>query len=327
MAAFKCSTIGGWHNRLYKKTNSMNLPLCILTLAQIVASGSTAAPAPNPSITINLRQPGKPISPDLFGIFFEDLNYAADGGLYAELIQNRSFEYSPGDHKDWNSLTGWELIQREGAKGSVSVEEKQPLNANNPHYAVLNIETGGAGVGLQNNGFDGIVIKAGDKYDFSVFARQLDGTGASLTLRLESKTGELLGEATLPSTKPTWTRASATIQAKKGADDAHLVLLGKGKGRIALDMVSLFPRKTFHDHPNGLRPDLAQVIADIHPKFMRFPGGCLAHGDGLDNISAGKTPLARSSARLSATSGGIIRRPVSAISSTSNSAKIEAGVC
>jgi len=269
----------------------MILPLCILTLAQIIASGSASTPATDTSININLSQPGKAISPDLFGIFFEDLNYAADGGLYAELVQNRSFEYSPGDHKDWNSLTGWELIQREGAKGSVSVDDKEPLNANNPHYAVLNIETGGGGVGLQNAGFDGIVLKEGEKYDFSVFARQLDGPGTPLTLRLESKEGELLGEAILPSTKPTWAKASASIQVKKSADDAHLVLLGKGKGRVALDMVSLFPQKTFHNRPNGLRADLAQVVADIHPKFMRFPGGCLAHGDGLDNIYRWKNTI------------------------------------
>src|SRR5204863_3567196 len=98
-------------------------------------------------LTIDLTQSGKPISPDLVGIFFEDLNYAADGGLYAELIQNRSFDYSAADQKDWTSLTAWKLVQREGAQGSVAVETSSPLNAINSSYAVLTVENRGAGIG------------------------------------------------------------------------------------------------------------------------------------------------------------------------------------
>jgi len=255
--------------------------LCsILLNSMILAAGAESAT----TLTIQTDEPSKVISPDLFGIFFEDISYAADGGLYAELIQNRSFEYSPNDNKRWNSLTCWDLVQRGGAKGSVEVQDNAPLNANNPHYAVLSFESGAGEVGLQNIGFDGIVLKQGEKYDFSLFAKQLAGTPGSLQVRLESKTGELLGEATLPPLKSGWQKYSITIQASNSADSARLVLLSRQKGKVALDMVSLFPQKTFHNRPNGLRADLAQVIADIHPKFMRFPGGCLTHGDGLDNI-------------------------------------------
>ena len=225
----------------------------------------------------------KAISPDLFGIFFEDLNWAADGGLYGELVQNRSFDYSSVDREEWTALTAWTLVQRNNGQGSVTVETAAPLNDKNPHYAVLSVETAGD-VGLQNEGFDGIPVKAGEHYDFSLFARQLDGLAQPMTVRLESKTGALLGEATLPTPSKDWKKLTASITAKETVPDARLVVLATGTGRIALGMISLFPQKTFHNRPNGLRADLAQVIADLHPKFMRFPGGCLAHGDGLGNI-------------------------------------------
>ena len=227
---------------------------------------------------------GKRISPDLVGIFFEDLSYAADGGLYAELIQNRSFDYSDADHAGWTPLTAWQLVQRDGAQGSVAVESAQPLNAVNSSYAVLTVEKPGGGVGLQNEGFGGIPVKSGERYDVSLFARQLAGSAAPLTVRLESKTGTLLAEARLPAPTANWKKASAVLAPTVTDTAARLVVLAGGPGKVALDMVSLFPEKTFHNRPNGLRADLAQVIADLKPKFVRFPGGCLVHGDGIDNI-------------------------------------------
>lgn len=260
----------------------MTFPKTLALLAATIPLGLTAH-AQTTTVTVTTSA-GKAISPDLVGIFFEDLNYAADGGLYAELVQNRSFDYSAAEQKDWNSLTAWRLVQRDGAQGSVAVETASPLNAVNSSYAVLTVEKRGAGIGLQNDGFDGIPVKAGNTYAFSLFARQLAGTGAPLTVRLESKTGALLAEATLPAPGTDWKKASATLQPKETDNEARLVVLASAPGRLALDMVSLFPEKTFHNRPNGLRPDLAQTVADLHPKFMRFPGGCLVHGDGLANI-------------------------------------------
>jgi alpha-L-arabinofuranosidase len=253
------------------------LPLAVISL---LIPGLHGQPT---SITVQVG-PGKPISADLVGIFFEDLSYAADGGLYAELVQNRSFDYSSTDHVGWTPLTAWELVQRGGGQGSVAVETAQPLNAVNTSYAVLTIGNPGGGVGLQNDGFDGIAIKAGDRYDISLFTRQIAGTAAPLTVRLESKGGTLLAEARLPAPTATWKKVSSVLTPTATDADAHLIVLAGGPGKVALDMVSLFPEKTFHNHPNGLRPDLAQVIADLHPKFVRFPGGCLVHGDGIDNI-------------------------------------------
>jgi alpha-L-arabinofuranosidase len=230
-------------------------------------------------ILIQADQP-KSISPDLFGIFFEDINYAADGGLYAELIQNRSFEYSTADNPDWNFFTAWELLQKSGTC-SISMGTEAPIHPNNPHYLVLHV---GGETGLRNTGFDGIVINAGETYNLSLFARSLGGTVSPITVRLESRTGDMLGEAVLPPPTGEWTRYTVSLQATDSDRHGRFSLLVSGTGSLALDVISLFPQNTFHDRPNGLRADLAQVIADLKPKFMRFPGGCLAHGDGLDNM-------------------------------------------
>ncbi|PTX94884.1 alpha-N-arabinofuranosidase [Spartobacteria bacterium LR76] len=236
------------------------------------------------SVKVDAVSQGKPISPDLVGIFFEDLSNAADGGLYAELVQNRDFEYTSADRAGWNPLTSWELVEREGGSGMLAIASSDPLNSATPHYAELTVESQSGLVGLQNEGFDGIPVQTGERYDISMFTRRIDGAGFPITVRLESATGKLLGEVRLPAPKESWTKSGATITANSPDDRAHLVILTSGPGRTALDFISLFPEKTFRNRANGLRADLAQVIADLKPKFMRFPGGCLVHGDGLGNI-------------------------------------------
>lgn len=235
-------------------------------------------------MTVQVDSRGKSISPDLIGIFFEDINYAADGGLYPERVQNRSFEYSRGDNRDWNSLTTWQLLQSGPDLASVTVETEQPLNANNPHYAVLTAKQPGSRNGLRNEGFDGIAVKAHEKFNVSLFARVFSGNPESITVRVETSAGELLGQADLTHLDTAWTKHTAVIETNADEANARLVVLVTGSGVIGLDMISMFPQDTFKDRPNGLRTDLAQVIADLKPKFIRFPGGCLAHGDGLENM-------------------------------------------
>ncbi|MBI1387181.1 MAG: alpha-N-arabinofuranosidase [bacterium] len=240
---------------------------------------------------IQTSEPGKSISPDLFGVFFEDLNYAADGGLYAELIQNRSFEYSPTEQPDWHPLKFWELQKYGGGDGTVTVAEMRPICENNPQYVLLTVLSPGDGVGIANSGYDGIPLKAGESYEASFWAYQafmgrMWGRGDNskpmpVTVRLESKNGEIVAEASMQVQGREWRRVSTTLRPARTVDDARLVLLAHETGGIALDMISLFPEKTFHNHPNGLRADLAQTIADLKPKFMRFPGGCLVHGPGV----------------------------------------------
>ncbi len=243
------------------------------------------------TIAIHATGPGKPISPDLFGIFFEDLNYAADGGLCAELIQNRSFEYSPTEQPDWNPLKFWDLQKHGGGDGSVSVAEMRPIHENNPHYALLTVHTPGSGVGIANGGFDGIPLKAGETYEasfwaYQAFMGQMWGRGDNskpmfVTLRLETKDGEVLAEEKTEIKGREWRKVAVKLTPARTVNDARLVLLAHDTGAIALDMVSLFPKKTFRNRSNGLRADLAQAIADLQPKFMRFPGGCLVHGGGI----------------------------------------------
>lgn len=279
----------------HRKQTAQVLTHCVRTSLLIIMMG-WSAPTLWPqeaTITINASQPAKQISPDLFGIFFEDINYGADGGLYAELIQNGSFEYQATEQPTWNQLTSWEFVQRGGGKGSCPLEDANPIHANNPHYIRLSVATPGEGVGLANDGFDGIAIKAGETYDVSFFTRQLDPRAQPmpLTARLETADGSCLGEASFEAKGANWNKVSASITAAGTNDNARFVLLAKAKGNIALDNISLFPRKTFHGRPNGLRADLAQTIADLHPKFIRFPGGCVAHGDGIGNIYRWKNTI------------------------------------
>jgi len=258
---------------------------------------SSAAPGSAETATpiLKVGSHGKPISPDLFGIFFEDLNWAADGGLYAELIQNRSFEYQATEQVTWNPLTAWQVVTRGGARASLSVEAADPIHPNNPHYAVLEVRELGDGAGVMNDGFDGLPIVKGERYDVSLFAKQLyigdrwshaptAATPSPLTVRLESANGENLGEATLGAPDWKWTHLTATLTARASDEAARFILFTAGRGGVAFDVVSLFPEKTFHGRRNGLRADLAQTIAELHPRFVRFPGGCLAHGNGLGNI-------------------------------------------
>lgn len=234
----------------------------------------------------------KQISADLFGIFFEDISYAADGGLYAELVQNRSFEYSATDRKEWHPFTAWEYMTKGYGYGSISVETTSPLHANNPHYAVLTIEDAGQeGIGLVNYGFDGIVLKAGEQYNFSIFAKQLSDQPVSLSIQLRNKKGVIFSEAVLEVNGRQWQKYTTSLTATENYDTATIAIISKSKGKVAMDMISLFPQKTFKGRTNGLRADLAQAVADLKPKFMRFPGGCLVHGDGLGNMYRWKNTI------------------------------------
>ena len=256
----------------------------------LVLITAAAAHADSARLTVEVDK-GKPISPDLVGVFFEDLNYAADGGIYAELVQNRSFQYSPTEQPDWHPLKFWDVEQRGDGNGHMTVADMRPIHPNNSLYAILTVNTPGDGVGLANGGFDGIPLKAGENYNasfwaYQAFMGQMWGRGDNsrpmpVTLRLETKDGDVLAEASFEVKGREWTQYSATLTSTKTVDDARLVLLAHEKGGICLDMISLFPEKTFMNRPNGLRADLAQAIADIHPKFVRFPGGCLVHGGGI----------------------------------------------
>lgn len=215
----------------------------------------------------------KNISPELVGIFFEDINYAADGGLYAELIQNRDFEYTSEDHGGWDAKTAWTL-EGEGAEWLIS--DKEPIHKNNAHYSILKSTSKGAR--LVNEGWDGITVKAKEKYNLSIFVK---GSG-KLKVSLVSK-DNVIASTTISATAR-WKQQKAVLSAAKDADDAKLVIEPLQEGEICVDFVSLFPQKTFKRRANGMRSDLAQTLANLKPRFVRFPGGCASHGQGIDNI-------------------------------------------
>lgn len=241
----------------------------------------------------------KAISDKLIGVFFEDINYGADGGLYAELVQNRDFEYAKGEGRaaGWGPLYAWTVA---GEGMSVNIDTVKPIHVNNSHYASLHVEKPGAG--FVNTGYDGIVVRENGKYLLTVFVR-LAGDGSSagnspsrnssskIKIGLREKDGNVIAEKTFKVSSHDWVQLSATLRAGTSADDAELFITPMAVGRYDVDMVSLFSEKTFRGHRNGLRADLAQAIADIHPKFVRFPGGCVAHGQGIDNIYRWKNTI------------------------------------
>ena len=238
----------------------------------------------------------KSISNLLIGAFFEDINYAADGGLYAELIQNRGFEYSPADKgyrdSNWNSSYSWSL---KGNGSIFAIDSINPLHENNKHYAV--IRTTAPGAGLINTGFDGISVKKGAQYNVSIFAKQFENLKQSIHIALISEKGEELATSTLKISGNHWKKYETVLFAGSSASGAVLQIKPLSTGTLHLDMISLFPRQTFKGRKNGLRADLATVIANIKPKFIRFPGGCVAHGDGIANIYNWKNTIGNLEAR------------------------------
>lgn len=241
---------------------------------------------------VNAAQ-AKPISNMLMGIFFEDLNYAADGGLYAELIQNRDFEYDESDllgkDKNWNHSHSWT------AKGlTFTIDSINPIHVNNPHYALL--KSSSSGGSLTNSGFDGIALTKGGKYNLAFFAKSLKGK-QQLKARLISPSGQILGEKLLDISASSWKKIKVVLTSNAKVDNANLELQVQQAGTLAIDLVSLFPENTYKGRTNGLRADLANVIAEIRPRFVRFPGGCLAHGDGIANIYRWKSTIGALEAR------------------------------
>ncbi|MBQ2545231.1 MAG: alpha-L-arabinofuranosidase [Clostridia bacterium] len=213
------------------------------------------------------EQKGKPLG-NLFGLFFEDLNHAADGGLYAELIQNRDFEFDPVDRPDYHALTGWKTVGEAAAEVSKSDDAPFP---NNPHIAVIRAK---AGAGIANTGWgSGMFAEAGKRYRLVLWAK------ADEDLRLRA---ELCGSAAPFPVGPAWSRFEAVLTPEETADSAALQILAPDGGTFRLAYVSLMPLDTYRGEENGLRRDLAEALAEMKPKFLRFPGGCLTHDGMLD---------------------------------------------
>ena len=266
------------------------LLLCASTMAQ--AQRQMSAP-----------KGGKPISDELIGIFFEDISSSADGGLYAELLQNGSFEFSPAERDGWGPATAWKTIRPGHSLGYIQpvttpiVDKSFTSSYNSNTQMRLHVERarefydykGWRGFGIQNDGFDGISVKNNAKYDFSMRLANVGGAKQVRVALVEpqgwGQDPKLLSEAIIDipaaggaDAKSAFKEYKATLSPNADCQKAALQILVLNEGDVYVDDLSLMPQDTFKGH--GLRKDLAQALADLHPRFMRFPGGCVVHGGG-----------------------------------------------
>jgi alpha-L-arabinofuranosidase len=247
----------------------------LTTLALAAGLTATAQTANTHELVINTKKVGAEIQPTMYGLFFEDINYAADGGLYAELVKNRSFEFP------CNNLQGWKVA------GKVELKNDGPFERN-PHYVRLN----GSGHGhkhtcIENEGFFGIGVEKGKKYRFSVWARTAKPTGTA-KIYAEIANTKSMGEnqglagAEITVNSHEWKKYEVELTANATEEKAVMRVFLRGNNGADVEHVSLFPVDTWNGHKNGLRKDLVQALADIKPGVFRFPGGCIVEGTDLE---------------------------------------------
>ena len=242
----------------------------LLTIAVVMGTALTSWA--QLTMDVNTKKLGAPIQPTMYGIFFEDINYAADGGLYGELVKNRSFEFP-------QSLMGWQSF------GSVDVKDDGPFERC-PHYVVLN-DPGhnDRRTGLVNEGYFGIGVKQGEQYRFSVWAKAPKGK-ATIRVQLiqenSMEENQQFAEQKVDVTSSEWKKYTVTLTSIKTLKTAKLRIFLQGSNSVCLEHISLFPVNTYKNRENGMRRDLAQALEDLHPGIFRFPGGCIVEGSTLD---------------------------------------------
>ena len=231
------------------------------------------------------------ISELLYGIFIEDINFAADGGLYAEKVVNRSFEFTKLAKND--EMYGWNIVNNAAAK--VTVDDKTgSLNENNTNYLVME-NTTGSPAGVENVGFlDGISVEKDGEYNFSVYAKGIDGYAGPVTVNIKAGT-EVIATGKIDAVTSEWKKYTLTLKSSKKAYSKVTLQVLMDNGKMAVDMVSLFPKDTYKGRENGMRKDLAEMLEGLKPAFLRFPGGCVTEGydaetayNWKDSIGTGK---------------------------------------
>jgi alpha-N-arabinofuranosidase len=250
------------------------IAISIFLISVFLNSAKVFAQATLP-IVVKVNQPKAAIQPTMWGIFFEDINLAADGGIYAELVKNRSFEFA----KPW---MGWRILKPDTTTGVLIINRRE-TNPANPRFARITIGEGEASFGLSNEGFRGMGIKKGMVYHFSVMARQLEGSSLKMRIELVNPQGEIIGATKLAPEAKEWSKGIVSFTATATEPKAKLNIWFEGTGSIDIDMVSLFPDDTWKNRAGGLRADLVQLLADLKPGFLRFPGGCIVEGRDLEN--------------------------------------------
>lgn len=226
------------------------------------------------ALTVDTANPGVEISPMLYGAFFEEINHAGDGGLYAELISNRSFEDSP------DTLFNWWIEEEGGSKGKISLTDSELLNDAQSRAMALTVATTAEGgrVSAVNNGYWGIALTKDASYKLSFYAKPETNDDMPLRITLESADGKVLyAEQVVDKLKEGWNKYTYTLNSSETVENARILFTASKVGTVYLDMVSMFP-ETWNHRENGLRIDLAEKVAAMKPSFVRFPGGCFVEG-------------------------------------------------
>jgi len=234
-------------------------------------------------LTVYADKPVASVSPTMWGVFFEDINFGADGGLYAELIKNRSFEFP-------TAMMGWRENRSNYQKGRFLIINRSD-NSINARFTRITINNPEGNYSLTNEGFRGIGIHKDKRYDFSILARLVDSKGMKIKVQLLNYSGKELGSTIIENFTGEWKKYSASITTNDSAQRGKLNLIFEGTGVIDIDLVSLFPHDTWKNRPGGLRNDLVQKIAELKPGFIRFPGGCIVEGKDLTNRYQWKTTV------------------------------------
>ena len=221
------------------------------------------------SFEVRADQPGASIPSTMYGIFFEDINFGADGGLYAELVKNRSFEFE-------QPLMGWTPF------GSVEVRSDKPCFDRNPHYVRLTEVGQITHAGVENEGFRGMGIQADEPYDLTFYGRVVKGDELTLRVELVSASNDIIETQRITLAGSSWKHYQLALLSKTTEPEARLRLTMETKGTLDLEHVSLFPRHTFNNRLNGLRADLAEALKALKPGVFRFPGGCIVEGTTIE---------------------------------------------
>lgn len=245
--------------------NTCFLTALILLLNTGVSGQQTAV------FTVSTDKPGAVVQPAMWGIFFEDINLGADGGLYAELVKNRSFEFSA-------PMMGWKEVKDGNSGGNMIIQNRGQEKPSNPRYLRMTNKGSAGRYGLSNDGFRGMGVRSGVNYDFSVWARKNSADSPELSIELRASDGSVIGNARLKVTNSDWRKLSVSFPSAKTDAKASLIVWLDSKGSVDVDMISLFPQDTWKNRPGGLRKDLVQLLADMKPGFLRFPGGCIVEG-------------------------------------------------
>jgi len=211
------------------------------------------------------------IQPTMWGIFFEDINFAADGGIYAEMVKNRSFEF-------FSPTMGWKIQKQDSLAGSTLIINRGDKKPENPRFARITVDNIRGTYCLTNGGFRGMGVKQGMEYHFSIMASLIPASAIKLRIELVDSNGKTIGQANLSPEGADWKKYTVSFTASATEPKAKLNVWFEGKGTMNVDMISLFPNDTWKNRPNGLRADLVQLLADLKPGFLRFPGGCVVEG-------------------------------------------------